>query len=145
MTGRIQLFLKKFVQTALAHVESTRQILHTDFFQKMLIQIADDLIGLIGFDLNKFVGIFQGIVNDFYQKTGGCTTGIGFRKLPIGTADAKEKQELWNTIQDKALEECWEYPLTYTNFVMVSQKNVTGLDGSSVVPEFIDYLSIHVD
>ena len=53
--------------------------------------------------------------------------------------------ELWNTIQDKALEECWEYPLTYTNFVMVSQKNVTGLDGSSVVPEFIDYLSIHVD
>ena len=76
-------FLKKFVQTALAHVESTRQILHTDFFQKMLIQIADDLIGLIGFNLNKFVGIFQGIVNDFYQKTGGCTTGIGFRKLPI--------------------------------------------------------------
>ena len=48
------MFLKKFVQTALAHVESTRQILHTDFFQKMLIQIADDLIGLIGFDLNKF-------------------------------------------------------------------------------------------
>ena len=40
----------------------------------------------------------------------------------------KTKQELWNTIQDKALEECWEYPLTYTNFVMVSQKNVTGLD-----------------
>ena len=53
------------------------------YLQKMLIQIADDLIGLIGFDLNKFVGIFQGIVNDFYQKTGGCTTGIGFRKLPI--------------------------------------------------------------
>ena len=83
MTGRIQLFLKKFVQTALAHVESTRQILHADFFQKMLIQIADDLVGLIGFNLNKFVGIFQGIVNDFYQKTGGCTTGIGFGKLPI--------------------------------------------------------------
>lgn len=68
-----------------------------------------------------------------------------FAQKAIGTADAKEKQELWNTIQDKALEECWEYPLTYTNFVMVSQKNVTGLDGSSVVPEFIDYLSIHVD
>ena len=69
----------------------------------------------------------------------------GLAQKAIGTADAKEKQELWNTIQDKALEECWEYPLTYTNFVMVSQKNVTGLDGSSVVPEFIDYLSIHVD
>lgn len=60
-------------------------------------------------------------------------------------ADKLDISELWNTIQDKALEECWEYPLTYTNFVMVSQKNVTGLDGSSVVPEFIDYLSIHVD
>ena len=69
----------------------------------------------------------------------------GLAQKAMGTADAKEKQELWNTIQDKALEECWEYPLTYTNFVMVSQKNVTGLDGSSVVPEFIDYLSIHVD
>lgn len=69
----------------------------------------------------------------------------GLAQKAIGTADAKEKQELWNTIQDKALEECWEYPLTYTNFVMVSQKNVTGLDGSSVVPEFIDYLSIHMD
>lgn len=83
MTGRIQLFLKKFVQAALAHVESTRQILHADFFQKMLIQIADDLVGLIGFNLNKFGGIFQGIIDDFYQKTGGCTTGIGFGKLPI--------------------------------------------------------------
>ena len=51
----------------------------------------------------------------------------GLAQKAIGTADAKE------------------YPLTYTNFVMVSQKNVTGLDGSSVVPEFIDYLSIHVD
>ena len=83
MTGRIQFFLKKLVQTALAHVESTRQILHTDFFQKMLIQIADDLIGLIGFNLNKFGGIFQGIIDDFYQKTGRCTTGIGFGKFPI--------------------------------------------------------------
>ena len=36
-------------------------------------------------------------------------------------------------------------PTYIYNFVMVSQKNVTGLDGSSVVPEFIDYLSIHMD
>jgi len=59
--------------------------------------------------------------------------------------DADEKQELWNEIQDKALEECWEYPLTYTNYVMVSQKNVSGLSDSTVIPEFIDYLSIQVD
>lgn len=82
MTGRIQLFLKKFVQTALAHVESTRQILHTDFFQKMLIQIADDLIGLIGFDLNKFVGIFQGIVNDFLPEDRWMHHRHRFQKAP---------------------------------------------------------------
>ena len=62
----------------------------------------------------------------------------------MSTVDTDEKQDLWNEIQDKALAECWEYPLTYTNYVMVSQKNVTGLDGSSVIPEFIDYLSIEV-
>ena len=59
--------------------------------------------------------------------------------------DADEKQELWNEIQDKALEECWEYPLTYTNYVMVSQKNVTGLDASPIVPEFADWLSMKVE
>lgn len=37
----------------------------------------------VGFNLNKFIGIFQGIIDDFYQKTGGCTTGISFGKLPI--------------------------------------------------------------
>ena len=62
----------------------------------------------------------------------------------LGTANAEEKQKLWDEIQDKSLEECWEYPLTYTNYVMVSQKNVTGLDSSSVIPEFIDYLGIKV-
>lgn len=48
-------------------------------------------------------------------------------------------------LQDLTLSEYREYPLTYTNYVMVSQKNVTGLDGNSVVPEFIDYLTIKVD
>ena len=43
------------------------------------------------------------------------------------------------------LSEYWEYPLTYTNYVMVSQKNVTGLDAVPVVPEFVDYLKIKVD
>lgn len=38
-----------------------------------------------------------------------------------------------------------EIPLTYTNYVMVSQKNVTGLDAVPVVPEFVDYLKIKVD
>ena len=32
-----------------------------------------------------------------------------------------------------------------TNYVIVSQKNVTGLDCSPIVPEFIDYLGISVN
>ena len=53
----------------------------------------------------------------------------------------KTKQELWNTIQDKALEECWEYPLTYTNLCYgFAEKCYWFRCSSSVVPEFIDYL-----
>ena len=67
----------------------------------------------------------------------------------VSKADAalteEEAQELWDEIQDKYTEECWVFPLTYTNYVMVSQKNVTGLDGSEVVPEFVDWMSIKVD
>ncbi len=66
-------------------------------------------------------------------------------KQALTITDENEKQKVWNDIQDKALEEYWEYPLTYTNYIMVSQKNVTGLDGSGVIPEFIDYLKINVE
>ena len=61
------------------------------------------------------------------------------------TADEAEAQKLWDEIQEEYVEEYWEFPLTYTNFVMVSQKNVTGLDGSEVVPELVDWMSIKVD
>lgn len=61
------------------------------------------------------------------------------------TADEAEAQKLWNEIQEEYVEEYWQFPLTYTNFVMVSQKNVTGLDGSEVVPELVDWMSIKVD
>ena len=57
----------------------------------------------------------------------------------------EEAQKLWDEIQEKYTEENWVFPLTYTNYVMVSQKNVTGLDGSEVVPEFVDWMSIKVD
>ena len=60
-------------------------------------------------------------------------------------ADKEEAQQLANDLQDLTLSEYWEYPLTYTNYVMVSQKNVTGLDGVPVVPEFVDYLKINVE
>ncbi len=57
-------------------------------------------------------------------------------------ADKDEAKQLANDLQDLTLSEYWEYPLTYTNYVMVSQKNVTGLDAVPVVPEFVDYLKI---
>ena len=53
-----------------------------------------------------------------------------------GEADASARKEAWKDIQAKALDECWEYPLTYTNYVMVSHKDVSGLDASPIVPEF---------
>ena len=84
MTGSIQLFLEKLVQTAFAHVESTRQIIHADLLQKMLIQIADDPVGKIRFHLNKFIRIFQRIIDDLYQKTGGCAAGMCLREIAKG-------------------------------------------------------------
>ena len=47
-------------------------------------------------------------------------------------ADKDEAKQLANDLQDLTLSEYWEYPLTYTNYVMVSQKNVTGLDAVPV-------------
>ena len=62
-----------------------------------------------------------------------------------GTPDTAQAQELANQLQDMTLEEFWEYPLTYTNYVMVSQKNVSGLGTVPIVPEFIDYTAIKVE
>lgn len=79
-----------------------------------------------------------------------CDTGYSDEIVQLATeanstADEASRRELWNQIQDKAFAEYWEYPLTYTNYIMVSQKNVTGLDSSAIIPEFIDYLSINVE
>ena len=46
---------------------------------------------------------------------------------------------------DVAMDQYSIYTLTYTNYVLVSQKNVTGLDSSPIVPEFADYLGISVN
>lgn len=59
-------------------------------------------------------------------------------------ATEEEAKEAAKELQAKANEEFWVYPLTYTNYIMVSQKYVTGLDGSTIIPEFADYLSIEV-
>ncbi len=61
------------------------------------------------------------------------------------TTDEAEAKELCNELMDVAMDQYRIYPLTYTNYVLVSQKNVTGLDCSPIVPEFADYLGISVN
>ena len=60
-------------------------------------------------------------------------------------ADLEKAKEEAKGLQEAALAEYYEYPLTYTNYIMVSQKNVKGLDAKPVVPEFVDYLPIEVE
>ncbi|MGM9619362.1 MAG: ABC transporter substrate-binding protein [Oscillospiraceae bacterium] len=61
------------------------------------------------------------------------------------TTDPAEAQQLADEVVELALKQYRIYPLTYTNYVMVSQKHVTGLDCSGIVPEFIDWLGISVN
>lgn len=61
------------------------------------------------------------------------------------TTDAKEAKAMASELVDLALAQHRIYPLTYTNYVMVSQKYVTGLDACPIVPEFVDWLNISVN
>ena len=81
---------------------------------------------------------------NFYVKTGFSTELVTMIKEASANPDAQQKQAAWKQIQDQALAEYMEYPLTYTNYVIVAHKYVEGLDGSDIVPEFIDYLPIVV-
>lgn len=54
-------------------------------------------------------------------------------------------QKATDELMDLALAQYRIYPLTYTNYVMVSQKYVTGLDTCDIVPEFADWLAISVN
>lgn len=66
--------------------------------------------------------------------------------VAVNTATTQEEAaKLADELQQQAQSEYWEYPLTYTNYIMVSQKNVTGLENTTLVPEFIDWLKIQVD
>lgn len=60
------------------------------------------------------------------------------------TVDQDEAKTLAKDLQQKTLDEYYQYPLTYTNYIMVSKKNVTGLDTCKIIPEFNDYLKISV-
>ena len=56
--------------------------------------------------------------------------------------DQAARKEQWKEIQQRFLDECWEYPLTYTSYVMVSRKDVSGLDASPIIPEFSQFAAI---
>ncbi len=76
----------------------------------------------------------------------GLTPTCGELAVKVNTAsDPAEAQKLSDEVMELALAQHRIYPLTYTNYVIVSQKNVTGLDCSPIVPEFIDYLGISVN
>ena len=76
----------------------------------------------------------------------GLTDTCGELAVQVNTtSDPEEAQKLADEVVQLALDQHRIYPLTYTNYVMVSQKNVTGLDCSPIVPEFIDYLGISVN
>lgn len=76
----------------------------------------------------------------------GLTDTCGELAAKINTTtDSEETQKMTDEVIELALAQHRIYPLTYTNYVMVSQKNVTGLDCSPIVPEFIDYLGISVN
>ena len=66
------------------------------------------------------------------------TVPTSAKQKVLGQALAEELVEL-------ALAQHRIYPLTYTNYVMVAQKYVTGLDKCPIVPEFADWLAISVN
>ena len=76
----------------------------------------------------------------------GLTEVCGDLAVQVNTTqDAEEMQKLTDELVELALAQHRIYPLTYTNYVMVSQKYVTGLDTCDIVPEFADWLAISVN
>ena len=76
----------------------------------------------------------------------GLTPTCGELAVQVNTTtDIEQAKVLASQLVDLALDQHRIYPLTYTNYVMVSQKYVTGLDCSEIVPEFVDWLGISVN
>ena len=76
----------------------------------------------------------------------GLTPAAGELALAVNTCpDLEEAKKLADEAVNTALAQHYIYPLTYTNYVMVAQKYVDGLDCSAIVPEFIDWLGISVN
>ena len=61
------------------------------------------------------------------------------------TTNFAEAKAMAEEVVKIAMDQHRIYPLTYTNYVMVAQKYVTGLDVCPIVPEFADWLAISVN
>lgn len=83
-----------------------------------------------------------------YLTNKNCAWGYSQEVFELATkahaaTTPEEGREIYKEAQAKAMDECWMYPLTNTNFVMVAQKNIDGLD-QTLVPEFTDWLAIEI-
>lgn len=76
----------------------------------------------------------------------GMTPACGDLAVKVNTiTDQAEMQKAADELMEVAMAQHRIYPLTYTNYVMVSQKYVGGLDTCDIVPEFADWLAISVN
>ena len=76
----------------------------------------------------------------------GMTPACGDLAVKVNTiTDKAEMQKAADELMEVAMDQHRIYPLTYTNYVMVSQKYVGGLDTCDIVPEFADWLAISVN
>ena len=76
----------------------------------------------------------------------GLTPACGELTVQVNTTtDIAEAKALAEDLVELAMAQHRIYPLTYTNYVMVAQKYVTGLDQCPIVPEFADWLVISVN
>ncbi len=90
--------------------------------------------------------IYDNVTQGQVRQRTGFTQELGDLAVKANTtADPQERKDLWYQIQDQFYAEHWEYPLTYTNYLMVSRKNVSGLDASPIVPEFSLFKDIKME
>lgn len=104
-------------------------------------------LGTNGWDSERGSSLYQayGYTNRNREHWGFTEEIAEIANRATQATNEEDKKAATLEFQDKTLEVYRIFPLTYTNFVMVSQKNVTGLDGNTVVPEFIDYMTIKID
>lgn len=123
------------------------------FFPHFFYVNAEDENGL-GWDLgtngfNAERGIDAGMSQALYRNLGG-TNGFSEKVVEITnnslrSTSLEERMKLYSQQHEAVKEECWIYPMPYTQFVIVSQKNVSGFEKSPFVPGPLDWTVIKAD